>query len=152
MHRRIRGCLLLLLSTLVVAGCVRRGSGGAAAASTAPVTNTYWRLTELGGQAALPGPPSSREPHLRLTGDDSRASGATGCNSFNGRYTLDGERIRLGPLASTRMACLDPSMNRQEQAFLQALGAANRATVSGETLTLYEGDRIVARFVAVAEK
>lgn len=39
---------------------------------------------------------------------DGRAAGHSGCNRFTGSYTLEGKRLRFGPVASTRMACDGP--------------------------------------------
>lgn len=67
-----------------------------------------------------------------------------------GRYEPSGDRIRFSALATTRMACLDGEANRQEAAFVGALGQMDRFMVSGDALTLYQGERPRARFVAVS--
>ncbi len=51
---------------------------------------------------------------------DGRVSGRTGCNSFNGSVSIDGEGMVFGPLAATRMACPPPLMD-QEQYLFQAM-------------------------------
>jgi len=61
--------------------------------------------------------------------EDGKVSGSAGCNQYNGSYTLDGDKISIGPLATTKMACEEPIM-AQEQAFLAAMQSA--ATVSVE--------------------
>lgn len=115
--------------------------------TTADMTNMYWKLVELDGQPAIAG--AQPEPHLRVAVDGSSVLGSTGCNSFRGRLELARERVKFGPLATTLMACLDPQLGSQEQRLLRALEAANRAAVSGDSLTLYAKDRPVARFTAV---
>lgn len=115
---------------------------------TAEVTNTYWRLAELGGQPALPGA-EQREPHIRLLADSAQVTGSTGCNTLRGPFELDGDSIRFGAIATTRMACVDPGLSGQEQEFLRALEEATRVSVERDTLTLHDGDRSVARFAAV---
>ena len=81
--------------------------------------------------------------------EGARVAGFTGCNNILGRYEPSGDRIRLSALATTRMACLDEEANRQEAAFVEALGQVDRFVVSGNALTLYQGERPRARFVAV---
>jgi heat shock protein HslJ/uncharacterized membrane protein len=115
---------------------------------TGSLTNTYWKLTELDGRAVLVSP-NRREPHLRLMVDGARVAGSTGCNNILGRYEQTGDRIRFSGLATTRMACLDEEANRQEGAFVEALGQVDRFAVSGDALTLYQGERPRARFAAV---
>ena len=71
---------------------------------------------------------------------DSRLSGSGGCNRYTGSYTLTGDRLRLGPLASTRMMC-DAVRMEQEDRFFQALSTAERCEISrqGELLIVYTG-------------
>jgi heat shock protein HslJ len=62
---------------------------------------------------------------------------------------LDGDKLRLGRMAGTMMACL--SGMDEERHFLQSLGTVERYRISGDRLELLNGaDAIVARFVAVA--
>ena len=68
-----------------------------------------------------------------------RLSGSGGCNRFAGSYTMIGERLRLGPLAVTRMMC-DPIRMDQEDRFLHALSTVERCTLSqGELHIVYTG-------------
>lgn len=53
--------------------------------------------------------------------EDGSVSGHGGCNRFAGKAEIDGDRLKFGPLASTRMACLDVEMD-QEQKYFEALG------------------------------
>lgn len=115
--------------------------------SDATLENTYWKLQELGGQPARVAE-NIAEPHLLLHPADQRASGSTGCNRFTGSDSLSGDSLRLGPLASTRRACLDPEMNRQERAFLEQLGGTHRWQVTEDTLVLWSEAGPVARFAA----
>jgi putative lipoprotein len=118
----------------------------AAAMPDASLTNVYWKLTSL-GEDAYKHEGEEREPHLKLVEDGSMASGFGGCNGFSGTYVADGNTLRLGPLAVTQRACI--SGMETEMAFLAGLNAASRFTISGDTLTLYEGDSIALSFEAV---
>lgn len=51
---------------------------------------------------------------------EGRVAGHSGCNRFTGGYALDGETLKLGPMASTKMACA-PDQMEQEQAWFQML-------------------------------
>jgi heat shock protein HslJ len=70
---------------------------------------------------------------LRL--DDGHLSGYSGCNRYVGGYTLDGDELTIGPIATTRMACAPEAMEA-ENAFLAALAAAARLVVSPAELVL----------------
>jgi heat shock protein HslJ len=79
-------------------------------------------------------------------GEDGALSGSSGCNTFNGTYTLDGNAIAVGPLATTKMACADDVM-AQEQAFLAALQGATKVTVeAGQPVLRTAGDAIAVTF------
>jgi heat shock protein HslJ len=119
------------------------GSGNATSALVGP----RWRLVELDGQPSLAGG-GAREPHLIFSRDSvNRVGGATGCNSMGGRYEAEGGRIRFSDLFSTKMACVEEERMRQETRFVNALGRADRYSISGDTLTLHAGDAVVATFV-----
>ncbi|MFO1036809.1 MAG: YbaY family lipoprotein [Geminicoccaceae bacterium] len=104
--------------------------------ATADLRNTYWRLTRLADKpvtAAF----DQREPHiiLRL---DGKLSGSGGCNQLAGTYESDGDTLRFGPLAMTRMAC--PDGMDVEQAFAAALDATRTFRIEGEHLELQGED------------
>ena len=44
---------------------------------------------------------------------DGSLSGNSGCNTYNGSYTVTGDQITIGPLASTRMACSQELMDQE---------------------------------------
>ncbi|MGD8700350.1 MAG: META domain-containing protein [Gemmatimonadales bacterium] len=104
--------------------------------------NTYWKLVEVGG-VPVEAPEGEREAHLILRPAEKHVSGNTGCNQINGGYTLEGERLQFGPLATTLRACPDePDI---EGAFLGALESVTRYELYGERLELYSGSELVAR-------
>jgi heat shock protein HslJ/uncharacterized membrane protein len=115
---------------------------------TDDLLGVYWKLVELSGVAA-PATDKAREAHLRFAAEGSRVSGSTGCNSMSGSVSLASDRLRFGPVATTRMACLDPAIAHQEQEFLRALQAADRFSLAGGQLTLYAAEKAVARFAAM---
>jgi len=61
---------------------------------------------------------------VRFDSDD-KVIGHGGCNRFFGSYKIAGDRIEIGPLGATRMACPEPIMEREVR-FLQALGNARQ--------------------------
>jgi heat shock protein HslJ len=78
--------------------------------------------------------------------EDGTVSGSSGCNQYNGSYTLDGTAIAIGPLATTKMACPDDIM-AQEQQFLAALASAAKVTVeAGQPVLRTADDQIAVTF------
>jgi heat shock protein HslJ len=127
---------------VALAGCAAaQTAGGEGGGEAAPLEGTEWTLVELNGRP----PVSIRDTPTLAFEEGSRASGNGGCNRFNGPYMQDGDALQLGPLASTRRACVDDAGNRQESSFLGALRTVRRFAVSGEELTLFAYGREVAR-------
>jgi heat shock protein HslJ len=98
-----------------------------------------WRVTALEGVEL-----SGAEPP-DFTIDGSRIAGRSGCNRFNATLTLDGESLRIGPAAATRMAC-PPDRMDLERAFLEALGDVDHFAIDSEGRLLLTGaDREMIR-------
>ena len=62
------------------------------------------------------------------------------CNSFGGGYTLRDDRIEIGPLRSTLMACTSDELNQQEGFLLEVLQASTTARTHDGTLQLTAPD------------
>jgi heat shock protein HslJ len=120
----------------------------APAVPAAALEGTEWRLADIGGQPAPAGADSTRHPGFTLIAEGRKVQGSAGCNRMNGTYQLDGQKLKFGPLATTRMAC--PDM-QTETAFLKALQATTRYEISGSSLMLFGADTAVARLEAAAK-
>jgi heat shock protein HslJ len=82
---------------------------------------------------------------------DGKITGNGGCNHFFGAYTISGNHIRIGPLASTRKGC--PGLLLAETAFFATLQAAKNFEQDGTTLVLFDaaGTKL-AQFVRVEKQ
>lgn len=99
--------------------------------AAASLWGTAWRLDSLGGA----GVPESSQATLEFPAEG-RASGHGSCNRFNGVVTIEGGTILFGGLASTRKACAEDVM-RREDSYLAALRDAESFEVEGEALRIY---------------
>ncbi len=136
--RTRRASRLVLVLLAVVALAV--GACGSSAATPTPVptgplelTGTSWRLIRyLSPDGALFTVPAAVTPSIMFTAD--RATGNSGCNTFNGGYTLgagnakDGQDLVLVQGMITQVACQEP-MATVETAYLAALGVVDKAAV-----------------------
>jgi heat shock protein HslJ len=78
-------------------------------------------------------------------GVDGTLSGNGGCNKYHGTYTATGKQIKIGPLASTRMACANPAgIMEQEALYLAALQTVSTYKVEGTSLELRTKDGALA--------
>jgi heat shock protein HslJ len=73
-------------------------------------------------------------------GRDGMLTGHTSCNTLRASYTLEGDKLKIGPIITTRMACAQPLME-QEDRVLSALEIAATARVRPDgLLELREAD------------
>jgi heat shock protein HslJ len=66
-------------------------------------------------------------------------SGSTGCNTYMGPYTVDGDTLELGALATTRMACAPPA-DAVEREYVAALEQVAGWRIEDGELVLADGD------------
>ena len=83
---------------------------------------------------------------MTLTADfaATRVSGSAGCNNFSGPYQVDGSSIKIGPLASTLLACPTPELDTQEHLYRAALELAATYKLTGTKLDLFRKDGGIA--------
>src|SRR5690606_1914077 len=76
------------------------------------VTRKYWKLKTLEGRKIEMTPNQEKEVYFILEADTDKVRGFTGCNIFNGTYTLtEGNRINFSQMATTMKACADLALN-----------------------------------------
>jgi copper homeostasis protein (lipoprotein) len=135
--------------TLVVERFIAVSPGDTCGArfSSAPLENTYWKLTRLSDKLVTV-PAKQRELHFVLDEKTKRIAGSGGCNRFMGGYELQsGNRLTLEKLAMTFMAC--PEGMEIERDFVAALGQVRSWKILGEHLELFDGNgAFLARFEA----
>jgi heat shock protein HslJ len=148
---RSTGLVLAGLTMMISSVVAHAQTGRSMSTDQRVLTGIEWRLLSLGPAGAETGVVAGTTVTLRF-GEDARASGSTGCNSYSGTYQVRGENISFSRLVSTRRACLDQNANEQEQRFLSTLGAANRFRLSSNRLTiLSDRGRSVLNFVNIPE-
>ncbi len=112
---------------------LRRATPDQTPGSSIPLEQTYWRATDLGGQA-VPAQPARQEAHLQF--QQGRVTGADGCNRVSGAYEIKGDALTFGPLAGTQMACLTNAAIGK--AFHAALKGTTRWTITRTRLELFD--------------
>lgn len=129
----------VLLALSVACGTGKADSG--AVSPVQPVTGIDWRVDGLTvGGTTRHAPATAR---LRID-TDGKAAGNLGCNQFSARATVHGDRITLGDLRTTRMACTPDRMDF-ERALARALTTGTLVAKAGHgklTLTDGDGDRV----------
>lgn len=108
----------LLLAATFALGLTACGSG---ISLDEPIEGPVWWLTRLNDQPVAPGGEPQRDAQVAFDRSSGRVSGSGGCNRISGTFTRTGSALRIGQLASTRMACVDPARSDTEAQFVQAL-------------------------------
>jgi len=65
--------------------------------------------------------------------DDGKLNARADCNRASGGYTISGNRLSIGPIASTQAYCTTAPVDQQ---FLTLLDGENIVTTSGDTVQL----------------
>lgn len=100
------------------------------------LVGTPWTVTQYNnGKQATVSPVLDSTITLEF-GADGTVSGNATCNTYNGSYATDGDKLTIGPLATTRMACASDELNAQEMQYLAALQNAATFEISNGTLTI----------------
>ena len=106
-------------------------SGSVVLQSDDGVTEKFWRLIELNGNAIELDASVSHTPHIILKKEDNRVNGHGSCNTLTGSYEIDlsANRIRFSQLVSTMIACLNMEV---EAGLTRALEMADNYTLSAD--------------------
>lgn len=126
-------------------------SAPAAAFDTATLAKYHWRLTEAtGGDGKRIDALFVRPDHpLQLDFVRDRLSVGNACNRLGGNFSVQGDRLKLGQMAQTMMACADPALSALDGAISQRLQGQPKIQLKDEgnapTLSLAgdNGDTLV---------
>ena len=98
-----------------------------------PLAGTSWTLLSVGGSSAI----GNAEVEFS---EESRISGWTGCNSYDGRYGASGSSFTIEELSWTEAGCPSRELFTQESLYLDLLVDAEGFAISGSQLTITSSD------------
>ena len=113
-----------------------------AAPSGAAAIEGAWNVTSLYTGNAISSVTGDAKLTAIFTATD--VSGNAGCNTYRGASVVDGSSIKIGPLASTKMACTNEDLAKQETSFLAAMELATSFKVTGNRLDLLRDGGTIA--------
>jgi heat shock protein HslJ len=113
-------------------------------ATSFTLPGSAWKVITFAGQTPLADHPITFE-----FDNEGNIAGDGSCNRFGGACQIEGDKIEVGPLRSTRRAC-EPDIMQQEHKFLALLGAIAAWSIEGDELVLTgsEGQIRAARQIA----
>ncbi len=111
-----------------------------ASAEAPALAKTRWVATTInngtGGAASV----VAGSTVTAVFAEDGTVAGSGGCNNFNGTYTTDGSALDFGPLMSTKKACADEAISKQEANYFAALDKVASFAFAGDHLQLRDAD------------
>ncbi len=102
-----------------------------------------WVVQEMSVDGTMTAPIPETPPFAVF--EDDTIAGSSGCNSYNGAYQTDGDAMTIGPLATTLMACTT-QLQGQETIYFELLAQTDSYEMSGDQLTMMNGDTVLIRF------
>ena len=104
-----------------------------------------WELNYVAGGESFESLYSRKTPFITFNEDEKKASGSTGCNTFNSTFVKVDNNIKFSFPMMTRMFC----EGNGETLFLEALKKINKFSISsdGKTLNFIAEDIAVMRLV-----
>lgn len=142
---KLSSLLLLSLSLFFLASCSSHRADTKIpkdARKALSLPGSEWQLVDLAGTPIVHG----AQPTLAFP-EVGRVAGNGSCNRFTGTVSVEGDIIKMGALASTRMACMDNNISQQEDTYLKLLQAATHFSYQYPYLSIYvEGFEQPLRF------
>ena len=96
-----------------------------------PLKGTSWQLYAIGKTFPIEG------STITISFEDGHVSGSSGCNHYGGAYKVNKDKIEIGLLNTTLMACADSAMMDQESTFMRMLGNAQRFEIVDGQLQVF---------------
>ena len=136
--------ILIVLTLAVLAAGMTSCCRTCRRAKPVEVKGVKWSLMELRDKVIDRVQGKTPESYTLILGDDGRIGGRGDCNTFFSGYTLEGNRIYISGIASTRMLCPDQAL---EDSYFRTLESAVQISIDGDFLILSDKDgKIVASF------
>ena len=143
--RKIVVLSIVAILTLGMTSCCRP----CRKAKPAAVKGVQWGLLELNDKVIDRNAGDIAGRFTLTLGDDGRIGGKGDCNTYFSAYTLNGEKIDITGIASTRMLCPNQSLEDQ---YFRTLESAVKANIDGRFLILMNSEgKIVASFEKISE-
>ena len=99
-----------------------------------------WKVKYLNGKKPPGKISADKIPTLHFDFSENKISGSGGCNSFFSSFKLNATNIEFGPIASTKIACLEDEVSQFENLYFKTLSNITEweeeETCSGKQLIL----------------
>ena len=104
--------------------------------------NGKWELTMIDNEAVTASSFSNGLPFIEINIKERMVNGNTGCNTFSGKVTSEGEKIKFENILATEMAC----QYQRDGEFFDALQNCNNYFIDNGILSLKSDEAVRAVF------
>lgn len=134
--RRLAPLATSLLAGVLLVACTQKAAAPEVGTAPGRLFPSYWVAEDVAG-AGIVG-----NSNVTLNFDEAGGmGGSSGCNLMGGQATATGDRLALGQIISTMMACA-PAIMDQERRYFDALNATERYEIDEHGfLLLYAKDK-----------
>jgi heat shock protein HslJ len=143
--RRLLVGLAIATTAFAAVACSSASTGG----TGGTLDGTAWTLKsyDVGGTATAV--PSGTVIDAKFAAG--KVSGFAGCNVYAASAAISGATLKIGPAATTSMAC-DPAITKVETAYLANLAKSATFTATSDALTIFgsDGKQLLAYGAAAA--
>jgi len=136
---------LFTCSFILLASCMTNKA--AMSTAQAPLYGTKWSLKKIHDESGSKD--ISTKAFIKFDSEKKSAGGNGSCNSFGSSTTVDGEKMTIQNIFSTKMYC--EAVQETENDFLKQLGKVTRYEIADSTLKLFGGEVLLLEFAAVTE-
>ena len=135
--RRLLIGLGIVTVGLLAAACTSAGGSASTGGTGGTLDGTAWTLKTYDVDGTATPIPSGVVIDAKFAAG--KVSGFAGCNVYWGSAAISGATLKIGPLATTSMAC-DPAVTTVETAYLANLAGSAMFTATADALMIFGSD------------
>jgi len=134
--KTLRIVLIITILAIGLNSCSRDNTAG-----QSDLGDATWILTSYNENRPIEGTQTT------LQFKEGQISGNAGCNHYGGSYQIKGDALSFADLFNTEIACIEPEgVMKQEQIYLELLGASQRFELVDGVLTLFTSQQQTLTF------
>ncbi len=111
---------------------------------TSQIEDSTWNLASYGDSSNPQNVIVGTTVTIIFRSSNDQVEGYGGCNNYGGNYEIDGTKLTVSGLVSTKIYCTQPpGVSDQETSYLEILQAADSLQISGARLQINAGNRVL---------
>lgn len=108
------------------------------------IDSQTWVLVKIKNKSV----PKDSKAFITINTAEKRLGGNGGCNHLFGTVEINGNRIKISEVGSTKMFCTEAGVMMRENELMNYLEKSTRYVQTGRTLSLYAGRSLLLKFKA----